>query len=877
MIRSKKITWVFLVCTILSFACPTYADTIMDYIQQAQKAAQEGRNDEAIKYLGQIELLIEDDTSLNSYMRGPIIVTMGQLYYHVGKYDKSMIYFNKMLDMAKGQNQTAIIISATNNIAMVYQARGEWDIAERTFHESLRMAEESGAQKNIMVCLVNIGNLNMLRGRYDQTMKYYDRALPIALDIGDKNAVVSIYNGIGGVYGQWGRSDEELKNYKKALVIAEETEEKANIYNCLASIGTYYSTEGQHDQAMIYFKKSLSIAEGLGQKVPVASALGNIGSIYRLRKQYDTALEYYRKALVIDEEIGDPDGVASEMDNICIVFLAMKKYDEAIESFQKAVDISKKLGRKDNAASYRIGHLGDAYYELHNYKKAADYYQESIDVLETLRLTATGDVRRDYLSSQIATYQSLVSTLILDGRYDSAFDAFELATAKYLIEQLQAKKGEKSLAPFEIKQYQKKIPQNTIVLNYTNVDWDKFSVIVADNSTIFAYEIDKKDFVERVGTRCKQPIAEHEKNTRGLIISKKETNPRLDEADKSTFDQIIQYYRYLLSKRNLSSEEAATKDFIAREIYLLLFKKIEGKLAGKKEILILPGGVLAFIPFECLIMPDGHYLIETFDVKYSPSLTVYDLVNNRVYGKDRKQIIAFGGAVYDAKSYAEDMIRTDVQLQAKIKDYTRSGNLSTVYSELGYSWSNLPGTLKEVNAIKSIMKDAKVYTEKSATKKHVQDLSTQGELRNFRQVHFATHALAMPEAPDLSAIVLSQFKDMRGGDDGYLRVADIQQLDLHADFVNLSACETGLGKLYGGEGVVGLTQAFLVAGANSISVSLWQVSDESTTEFMTGLYELVKDKGLSHNGAMAEMKRRFIKSKSVSAPYFWAPFVYYGK
>ena len=117
-------------------------------------------------------------------------------------------------------------------------------------------------------------------------------------------------------------------------------------------------------------------------------------------------------------------------------------------------------------------------------------------------------------------------------------------------------------------------------------------------------------------------------------------------------------------------------------------------------------------------------------------------------------------------------------------------------------------------------------------------------------------------------------------EDGYLRIDEIVELKLEADFVNLSACETGLGKVYSGEGVVGLTQAFLLAGANSLSVSLWQVPDASTTDFMVALYKIVAEEGLSYADAIAEVKRRFIKGEfgeQWRAPRYWAPFVYYGK
>ena len=111
-------------------------------------------------------------------------------------------------------------------------------------------------------------------------------------------------------------------------------------------------------------------------------------------------------------------------------------------------------------------------------------------------------------------------------------------------------------------------------------------------------------------------------------------------------------------------------------------------------------------------------------------------------------------------------------------------------------------------------------------------------------------------------------------------MGEIARLDIKADFVNLSACETGLGKIYGGEGVVGLTQSFLIAGANGLSVSLWQVADQSTSKFMTELYKKNHEQGMGYSQAITEVKRSFINGdygKKWQAPYYWSPFIYYGK
>ncbi len=160
------------------------------------------------------------------------------------------------------------------------------------------------------------------------------------------------------------------------------------------------------------------------------------------------------------------------------------------------------------------------------------------------------------------------------------------------------------------------------------------------------------------------------------------------------------------------------------------------------------------------------------------------------------------------------------------------------------------------------------------------DWPVTGIVRLPQTLHFATHGMVVPEQPELSALVLSQVAGDSSGQDGYLLMDEIAQLKLQADFVALSACETGLGKIYGGEGVVGLTQAFLIAGASGLSVSLWQVADESTARFMLEVYRLQRAGSHDWPAAITAVKRRFAKGDFGAAwkdPHYWAPFVYYGR
>jgi CHAT domain-containing protein len=221
-------------------------------------------------------------------------------------------------------------------------------------------------------------------------------------------------------------------------------------------------------------------------------------------------------------------------------------------------------------------------------------------------------------------------------------------------------------------------------------------------------------------------------------------------------------------------------------------------------------------------------------------------------------------------------------LKKKISDaQNKKRSLRKFYHELGITkMPNLPGTLSEVQTISKIVKKSEIVTGYDVTENKIKEMSEKGVLKDYKVLHFAVHGLTVPSFPELSAIVLSLLNEDKNGEDGFLSMSEIVELNIESDFVNLSACETGLGKIYEGDGVVGLTQAFIVAGSNSVSVSLWPVADESTALFMSRLYQINSENNSSYDRCITEVKREFISGKHGSvlkAPFFWAPFVYYGK
>ncbi len=162
--------------------------------------------------------------------------------------------------------------------------------------------------------------------------------------------------------------------------------------------------------------------------------------------------------------------------------------------------------------------------------------------------------------------------------------------------------------------------------------------------------------------------------------------------------------------------------------------------------------------------------------------------------------------------------------------------------------------------------------------------ATSPDLAQYRLVHFATHGLLNEEHPELSGVVMSLVDEKGTDTDGFLRLNDIFNLNLPAELVVLSACETGLvkneqGELkeIPGEGLVGLTRGFMYAGAKRVVVSLWSVNDRATAELMTKFYQQMLNKGVNPVAALRAAQLEMWNSKQWKNPYKWAAFVIQGE
>ena len=302
---------------------------------------------------------------------------------------------------------------------------------------------------------------------------------------------------------------------------------------------------------------------------------------------------------------------------------------------------------------------------------------------------------------------------------------------------------------------------------------------------------------------------------------------------------------------------------LSNRLYNYLINPIMDTINTYNNIVFMPDNNFALLPFETLIDNNGRYLIESFNISYNQTLDTYGLINSKNIDFTNNSLIAFSDPDYSTNNS---------------NDYHIINKYRSTYSDLGYDqWSPLPGTSKEVESISKIFPDIKILNGANANEKTIKALSESNELEEYSIIHFATHGLLVTDKPELNALILSQ--NELSTEDGYLRSEEIEALNINAELVVLSACETAVGESYYSEGIVGLTNSFFIAGAKAVVSTLWPVDDQATAIFMNSFYRNMKNTD-NNIFALANTKREFIRGDhgdEYKKPYYWAPFVYYGK
>ena len=294
-----------------------------------------------------------------------------------------------------------------------------------------------------------------------------------------------------------------------------------------------------------------------------------------------------------------------------------------------------------------------------------------------------------------------------------------------------------------------------------------------------------------------------------------------------------------------------------------------------RRLIISPDDELAMIPFDMLLHSD-EMLVKRHEIVYTQSWSMYKLLKKRAAlyrSLTRKQMLVFGDPLYEIAT----------AMPATTRGYSSPGSESpskdVPFTHL--KWHNLPGASQEAQRIAKLYKlnsGENLFTGASASEETLARMDNSGELARYQMLLFATHGYLDGRIADRSSVVLTQLpKELLKGD-GYVTAAEWKGMRLHSDLVFLSACETGLGEIVPGEGIVGLPLSLFAAGNQNTIMTLWPIYDESSSEFVGRFFANVKA-GDDYPTALTKTKRDFSEGRVRETwrnPAFWSPFVLYG-
>src|SRR5688572_8075947 len=338
-------------------------------------------------------------------------------------------------------------------------------------------------------------------------------------------------------------------------------------------------------------------------------------------------------------------------------------------------------------------------------------------------------------------------------------------------------------------------------------------------------------------------------------------------------------------------EEAASFVAASNALYKVVLEPAAA-MVGEKRLMVVADGALNYVPFEVLLKtPDSGdfaslgYLIKTNEIVYAPSASVVGAIKQQRANTTSRALLVIADPVFNsndarAKKGTATATTTDadvrgLSIQGAVEDVAGSTPAPAAAME-GLPLARLNGTRLEAEQISKLAKasggQADVWLDLEANE---ENLGTR-DISKYRIIHVATHGLLNAERPQFTGVVLSLVGNKSR--DGFVRTDEVFNLRLGSPLVMLSACETGLGKEKRGEGVMGLTRAFMYAGAPTVGVSLWSVADKSTADLMTDFYQRLLSTSVTTttSGALRGAQLAMISGKKYSAPFYWAPFVLVG-
>src|ERR1043165_5165263 len=718
-----------------------------------------------------------------------------------------------------------------------------------------------------------LGRVYTSAGDHIKALQYLNSALKTA----SASQTPNVLNSLGYLYMEHEDYAQADAQFHEALNIYRSATNEREVSRVLLNLGVVQQRQGNYNQALVLFRQSLDTATTTKVVDVVIAALEGIGVVLTAQSRFDDALKALNKGLTPTRETEDKMREAELLWRTAQTYQQMKEYARAEQFSQDAVAIARAM-HLPKLSFLAMATLGDVYAANKKTELAIKTLKDSIDQLETLRDRVAGreEGLELFFENKLGPYHSLVTLLSAQGKNFEALLYAERAKGRALLDAVSSGKADLASVLTE----NERIEERHLLQKISEINQRLKSQQAEDtrtqnelNSQLDGARLELASFKDRTYVthpelRLRSGVAQ------SLTLSSLKT---------LTTTRNVAYLEYVMTERNLGlfivkrnrvtnepdiiylnlpvnvdelrqkvnrfhsmlAERHPNHRTVSRELYQLLIEPFAKELQNIKTVCIVPDGLLWTLPFQALTTKRGNYLVEQYALSYATSLSVLHEMNGRT-----RRTISNDSLI----AFANPVIGRDEKLN---QDLCPLPEAETEIAEVAA-------------AVQS--KEKKVLVGREADEKSFKALAP-----DYATIHLATHGVLDNRDPLYSHLLLTKTDD-DVENDGSLEAREIMNMHLNSDLVVLSACETGNGRISPGEGVIGMSWAFSVAGTRSMVVSQWRVNSASTSQLMKNFYQALarrRDRG-NKSESLREAAIRLLKDPRYRHPFYWGSFVLVG-
>ena len=700
-------------------------------------------------------------------------------------------------------------------MAMIYDIQENLEQGLQYQQRALGLYESAGNKLGEAIVLINLSHNYHELGEFRKAFECAYKALRLSEELNHRSATARALSEMAHVYTYQNNSQQAVACYERAMAILQELGDKIQIAIMRLGIVEQNVVLGNYDRALEIYREILEQTEAHGDPVGGALIRTAIGNIYTRQGRHEDAMDYYRKSLKASEAANFKLSAAHTLISMSEVYLAESKYAEALTFAEQALSLSRQLDDQF-PLHFALTAIGHCQLGLGRHAEARRAFVEAISIIEELRAHSAGGVeeRQRHFESKLGAYYGMIRLLAQENQPKEALVYAESAKARALLDVL--RQGRVSIQKAMTREEQEKERQLKSELTRLNTELARVTQSGRQNEgrvgeikpllekARLNYEAFQNSlYAERPELKAQRgeaPVINAQELT---VLLPDATSALLEYAvtDDQTYlfaitkapgkaDVDLRVYTLPIKRDELTRRtEAFRLQLAGRDLgfrasaaglYDLLLKPAQAQLRGKTNLIIVPDDILWDLPFQALLANPNRFLIENAAIAYAPSLTsLREMMKRR---RDQRG----GDASTPLLAMGNPLLGKETIKRATL--VTRDEKFDP-----------LPEAEQEVKGLSRMYgtSRSKVYVGPEAREDRAK-----AEAGQARILHFATHAILNNASPMYSHLALAP-----GGanEDGLLEAWELMQLDLKADLVVLSACETARGHASAGEGIIGLT------------------------------------------------------------------------